>query len=571
MLGMAYIATYAAAQGFNVGVLDAEALGLGVKETYQLVNRLGPRWAGFNLLAPTYEVSAEIAAGLDRDIMVMIGGHQAKAMPAAIITDPRFGALEALVLGEGETRVAELLQDKRSRADLPGVMWLDPILRQPVTGGRPGAGHHLSPDVDRLPFVDRRFLVGDPYQAPDGRVEANMVGARGCPYDCSFCGAAVSANPDITIRTRTPAGIIAEMEVLHATGGVTAFRFVDDLFLGYERFIRQCMEAFTAARLGDRFVWDATGRINILHRVDNALLDVLAANGLREVALGVKSGSERLLKYMGKRITPDMTRSVVRRLNERGISVKGYFILGFPTETREELAATVRHVRELWEVADGQPGNFRASVFEFRPYPGTPEWDRIVATGRYQPAQLLAYTAVDLTEGGLDEAMRGRDEFNFSVNIQFGEATVDEVRAALVELSREQPGMLRPQLRELDSQTAVLHQHIRQRLTTSNAANTRLDNRHAPQQTIPTSEPSPTETIRPHPVPPATANVDQLNGTSDYVRPTGTTWPGPGIGHSTPSRWAPMDEPTRNCSSSSRARSGTAGGCPNRNGPTGTS
>jgi len=41
VLGMAYIATYAAAQGFNVGVLDAEALGLGIKQTYQLANRLG--------------------------------------------------------------------------------------------------------------------------------------------------------------------------------------------------------------------------------------------------------------------------------------------------------------------------------------------------------------------------------------------------------------------------------------------------------------------------------------------------------------------------------------------------
>jgi anaerobic magnesium-protoporphyrin IX monomethyl ester cyclase len=38
----------------------------------------------------------------------------------------------------------------------------------------------------------------------------------------------------------------------------------------------------------------------------------------------------------------------------------------------------------------------------------------------------------------VDEAMRGRDEFNFSVNIQFGEATVDEVRARLTELSRQQ-------------------------------------------------------------------------------------------------------------------------------------
>jgi hypothetical protein len=49
-----------------------------------------------------------------------------------------------------------------------------------------------------------------------------------------------------------------------------------------------------------------------------------------------------------------------------------------------------------------------------------------------------ASTAVDLTSGGLDEAMRGRDEFNFTVDIQFGEATIEKVRTRLVELSREQ-------------------------------------------------------------------------------------------------------------------------------------
>ena len=92
----------------------------------------------------------------------------------------------------------------------------------------------------------------------------------------------------------------------------------------------------------------------------------------------------------------------------------------------------------LWDIASLQPGRFRASVFEFRPYPGTPEWHRLIATGRYSARQLLDYTAVDLTAGGLDEAMRGRDEFNFSVNMQFGEASVDEVRSRLVELSREQ-------------------------------------------------------------------------------------------------------------------------------------
>jgi hypothetical protein len=45
VLGMGYIATYAATQGFNVGVIDAEALGLGLDQTVQLVNELSPRWA----------------------------------------------------------------------------------------------------------------------------------------------------------------------------------------------------------------------------------------------------------------------------------------------------------------------------------------------------------------------------------------------------------------------------------------------------------------------------------------------------------------------------------------------
>lgn len=442
VLGMAYLATYAAAQGFNVAVLDAEAHGIPIAETIDHVNVLAPRWVGLNLLAPTYEMSARIAAGLDPGIKLMAGGHHAKAMPAQILTDPRMGRCHALVLGEGETRVVELLKDHRSRADLPNVMWVDPLLHKPVSGGRPGMNHHLAPDIDALPFVDRRYLTQDPRMAEDGRIEANMVGARGCPYDCSFCGAAVSANPDIQIRVRRPDNIIAEMVELRGRYGVTAFRFVDDLFLGARRVIDTMTTAFAAERIGDWAVWDATGRINILDRASDQTLDALVANGLREVALGIESGNPRVLEYIDKRIHPDMIRTVVRRLTERGINVKGYFILGFPGETTDELADTVNLVHQLWDTTDGQPGRFRSSVFEFRPYPGTPEWTRLMATGQYTAEQLLAYNAVDLTSDGVDEAMRQRDEFNFSVGIQFGGVPVEQVRRHLADLSREQHARL---------------------------------------------------------------------------------------------------------------------------------
>ncbi|WFE96565.1 hypothetical protein [Micromonospora sp. WMMD987] len=73
---MGYLATYATAQGFTVGVLDGESLGLGITQIQTMVNEAAPRWVGFNLLAPTYQLSARIAAGLDPAIQLMVGGHK---------------------------------------------------------------------------------------------------------------------------------------------------------------------------------------------------------------------------------------------------------------------------------------------------------------------------------------------------------------------------------------------------------------------------------------------------------------------------------------------------------------
>jgi radical SAM superfamily enzyme YgiQ (UPF0313 family) len=143
---------------------------------------------------------------------------------------------------------------------------------------------------------------------------------------------------------------------------VRAFRFVDDLFLGGRRVIETMMAAFSADRVSDWAVWDATGRINVRNRASDATLDVLAGNGLREVALSIESGSERVLTLIDKRIDPGMTHAVVRRLTERGINVKGYFILGFPTETRDEIDTTVTLPEELIDYPAAGIAAYRGDV-----------------------------------------------------------------------------------------------------------------------------------------------------------------------------------------------------------------
>ncbi|MFJ2868289.1 B12-binding domain-containing radical SAM protein [Kitasatospora sp. NPDC087314] len=438
VLGMGYIATHAAQHGFNVGILDAEAHGLGIRHTADIINELRPRWAAFNLLAPTYVLTARIAAALDPAIMLMAGGHHAKADPRRVLADPRFARLRALVIGEGETRVTALLGDVHRRRELPKVMWRDRLLGT-VAAGIPPRGdtaRWLAPDIDTL-TLDRRYLTQDPFPAADGRTEANLVCSRGCPYECTFCGAAASMNPEVSIRTRTPENVIAEMHQLNTDHGCTAFRAVDDLFLGARRIIHPALDAFAAERIGERYVWDATGRINVLHREDDTVLERLRANGLREVALGIESGSTRILHAMDKRITPDMTLEVARRLLEKGISVKGYFILGYPDETRDDALATLAHIRELWALSDRLDGTFRASAFTFRPYPGSPVFDHLVQQG-WDPDAMQTYQDIDLTDHGTVESMRQRDEFNFGTGQQFGEVPLGQLYAWLAGISREQ-------------------------------------------------------------------------------------------------------------------------------------
>lgn len=244
MLGTAYIATYAQRAGFNVGVRDAEAHGLGIKETAQIVNDVAPRWAAMNLLAPTYEMSARIAKHLAPEIALMVGGHHARAMPDRILNDPRMRNLRALVLGAGELRVVALLEDEQRRRELPGGIWRDPLLGTRATGiaDAKTSARMLGPDINTLPYVNRAFLPQDPYQAAPTATDRSRSGPRlahgrrtgwahrgqhrrkpRLPLQLHFLWGRVERQPRRQNPRPQPADIIWELDQLHDEYGVTCF------------------------------------------------------------------------------------------------------------------------------------------------------------------------------------------------------------------------------------------------------------------------------------------------------------------------------------------------------------
>ncbi len=123
--------------------------------------------------------------------------------------------------------------------------------------------------------------------------------------------------------------------------------------------------------------WNTPNGISARH-LDDEMLDLMKRSGCYELTLAVESGDEEVLRHLiHKPLTLDMVREAVRRVKAHGISTNGYFICGFPGETRKNIRNTFRLIRELQ--LD------RHYLFMYSPLPGTPLAQKAIEQGRLPP------------------------------------------------------------------------------------------------------------------------------------------------------------------------------------------
>lgn len=445
--GLAHIATECENAGFNVGLLDAETLALGPEEAARIINLANPRWIGINMLTPTFPLAKRILMSANEDIPVAVGAAHVKARPEQILRDPKIGKrIVAVALEDGEFIMRGLLSDV-SPEEMGGVAYIDPRNGEFVEKRSDPQKKWIPWELDQMHFADRKFLPGDPFPS-QGRLETNIVGSRGCPFNCRFCAGA-REQLLFGVRNRSPHNLIGELTMLR-DHGVSAVRFIDDLFLANKKRMEGFFKEIMATGLSQDLVWDATGRVNTLSRIDNSMLEMIAQSGCREISIGAESASPRVLSIHDKSITTDMVTETVYKLASVGIRTKAYFILGAPTETQEEMEQTVAFMHHLRETArkavrnnpDTSKGEInlaqcRGSMFEFRPYPGTALYDYI--TGRvswpeetwFQGADRFMYTPEQIIEGFqpvLMEGLEERQKHNYTTDLPFSDVPPDEIQ-----------------------------------------------------------------------------------------------------------------------------------------------
>lgn len=286
----------------------------------------------------------------------------------------------------------------------------------------------LPNNLDKLPSLDRRFLANDPsVDSHTGRTEARVLSSRGCPFNCTFCvGARDSLG--LPVRNRSAANVAQEISGLVMDDQCQSIRLVDDLFISSEKRARSVLEAMENAGI-PHIYWDATGRANILARFSPEFVDYLRAHGAYEIAIGIESPSTRLRKRINKKAGMEEIQQSIRELTRHKIRVKGYFIIGLPTETRRETEDTINLAKQLTQ---DHPNNFRGSVFIFRPYPGTQEWRWLIENG-YQEDDLLNMHAEGTGERAKHEVLPAQ---------QFGECSPGELANILAEYNQWQAEFL---------------------------------------------------------------------------------------------------------------------------------
>ncbi len=271
-----------------------------------------------------------------------------------------------VLCGEGEQTLVELLtallRGGGNVAGIPGLAYADGgrIVR---TGSRDAMR-----DLDRLPFPAWDLIDAERYRAAwtgrHGYFSLNMVTTRGCPFHCNWCAKPIYGQ---AYHSRSPANVVAEMKVVNRTLRPDHLWFCDDIFGLKPGWIREFSETLKKENL--RIPFKCLARADLLLKDDavRALRDA----GCSCVWIGAESGSQKVLDAMEKGTTVAQIYEASRQLRGAGISV-GFFVqFGYPGETRDDIALTLKMLK------DCRPDEMGISVSY--PLPGTKFYESVRA------------------------------------------------------------------------------------------------------------------------------------------------------------------------------------------------
>jgi len=373
-LGLAYVAGALEQAGHEVRIWDGQVQGL-----LPLPQPWDYDLYGITMNTPSFSIVQKMCKDFkdfNRKVPIILGGPH----PTVLSQETLRAIPEAdyVVKGEGEKAIFDSINKGSYR-----------FVASTATG-----------DLDTLPLPARHLLPMKQYQITASRNKGHhaytVIVARGCPFNCAFCCRLHGRK----VRFHSVDRVIQEIELLVRDYNAKEINLEADTITVNRSWMYALCDALRDTGLNRRISWTCESRVDT---VDEAMLRRMKQAGCWQISYGVETGSQRLLDFIKKGTTLEQVRETFKATKRVGINIRAFFMLGIPTETREESHETISLAREL-----------KADWSQFTlctPFPGTALFDYCRSHQESLSTRWEDYKTHGGWEGGrLAYTPRGRSE-----------------------------------------------------------------------------------------------------------------------------------------------------------------
>lgn len=314
-LGPLYIASYINkySNDFNAEIIDVGVEGIPLNDMKERILMYKPYVIGIYSMTPQLQGALELAKfikyNINENITMFLGGPHISADTGFI---DRYSSLfDYAIIGEGEKTFLDSINKLASGEEIPRIIESE-----------------IFNDIDSIPFPDRKLIIREKY-----RKSESMLFSRGCPYRCYYCSRPSISNK---VRYRSVKNLIEEIKLCYnyCDGHIN---FQDDTFtLNRKKVVDFCNEV---EKENLKLHWECNTRMDL---VDPELIGAMKRAGCELIHFGIESGNERVRKeiILKGNFTNQRIYEVFEMCKLNKIKIACYFMIGHPTETKEELSDT---------------------------------------------------------------------------------------------------------------------------------------------------------------------------------------------------------------------------------------